>query len=365
MPRSTSAPQAASSDLGELSPVATIKDVAKLAGVDTSTVSRVLRDDPQQAVRPETRERIKDAARMLRYRPNAVGRSLRTRRTDTFAVVVPRLDNPGFIEVIQGIQIEAARQGKLVMLVERIAAAAESTSSPRNQDLLASLVLDGRVDGLIAAFATIDDQLVTGLAERQVPLVLVNRRMPGVRGSVAVDDEAGAALATQQLLDLGHRDIAFVGFEPETDTSRRREAGYRSAMEKAALTVDPRRLAVGGPSKQGGADATETILRRDPGSRPTGIVVSNLLGALGALVSVRAAGLRVPEDVSIVAFNDHDLAEDTNPPLTTVRMPNIEMGRQAMGLIVQAAAGLEVGDMMVTEPAPHVVERHSTAPPRS
>src|SRR6185312_10864870 len=97
---------------------ATIKDVARLAGVDTSTVSRVLRDDPNQVVRPETRARIQDAARMLRYRADAVGRSLRTRRTDTYAVVVPTLENPGFVEVIRGIQIEAARQGKLVMLVE-------------------------------------------------------------------------------------------------------------------------------------------------------------------------------------------------------------------------------------------------------
>lgn len=345
-------------------PVATIKDVAQLAGVDTSTVSRVLRDDPKQAVRPETRERIKDAARMLRYRPNAVGRSLRTRRTDIFAVVVPTLDNPGFVEVIRGIQIEAARQGKLVMLVERHAIEDEGESLDKTQELFASLVLDGRADGLIAAFATIDDQIVTGLAERHVPLVLVNRRMPDVHGSVAVDDEAGAALATEHLIALGHSDLGYVGFEPETDTSRRREAGFRRAMKEAGLSVDPRRVARGEPSKQGGGSATAAILEAGGGSHPTGIVVSNLLGALGALNAVRGQGLTVPDDVSIVAFNDHELADDTNPPLTTVRMPNVAMGRKAMELVLDAAAGLEVGDMMVEDP-PQLIQRASTAPPKS
>ncbi len=343
---------------------ATIKDVARLAGVDTSTVSRVLRDDPNQVVRPDTRTRIQDAARLLRYRPNAVGRSLRTRQTDTYAVIVPTLDNPGFVKVIRGIQIEAARLGKLVMLVEGHAVDQDSDALERSQEMFASLVLDGRVDGLIVAFATIDDQLVTGLTERRVPLVLVNRRMPAVHGSVAVDDEAGAALATEHLASLGHRQIAYVGFEPDTDTSRRREAGYRRAMRRAALAVDPRWVARGEPSKPGGRAATETILEQSAECRPTAIVVSNLLGALGALEAVRGLGLAVPDDISIVAFNDHDLADDTNPPLTTVRMPNIEMGRRAMDLIVRAAAGLTIGDIMVEDP-PQLVLRASTAAPRS
>jgi LacI family transcriptional regulator len=341
--------------------VATIKDVAKLAGVDTSTVSRVLRDDPNQAVRPETRERIKEAARLLRYRPNAVGRSLRTRRTDTFAVVVPTLDNPGFVEVIRGIQMEAARRGKLVMLVERRAVEGDEGTLDKSQELFASLVLDGRADGLIAAFATIDDQLLTGLAERRVPLVLVNRRMKDLHGSVAVDDEAGAKLAAEHLISLGHRDLAFVGFEPETDTSRRREAGFRKAMKQHGLRVDQRRMVRGTPTKAGGATAGLALLDAAE-QRPTGIVVSNLLGALGVLQAARERGLRVPDDLSVVAFNDHPIADDTNPPLTTVRMPNLAMGRTAMELIIDASAGREVGDVMVDDP-PVLVERGSTAAP--
>jgi LacI family transcriptional regulator len=343
---------------------ATIRDVARLAGVDTSTVSRVLRNDPRQVVRPETRERIHHAAQLLQYRPNAVGRSLRTRRTDTYAVIVPQLDNPGFVEVIRGIQMEAARQGKLVMLVDAHAVGENGNGVEQRQELFSSLVLDGRVDGLIVAFATVDDQLVTGLSQRRVPLVLVNRRMPAVHGSVAVDDAGGAALATRHLIELGHVQIAYAGFEPETDTSRRREAGYRAAMGEAGLMVDPGWVRAGPPSKAGGRAATEQILEGSGKKPPTALLVSNLVGALGALQAARNHGVAIPDDLSVVAFNDHDLADDTDPPLTTVRMPNIEMGRRAMDLVVRAAAGLEVGDIMVDDP-PRLVLRASTAAPRS
>jgi LacI family transcriptional regulator len=349
---------------GETKRAATIRDVAKLAGVDTSTVSRVLRDDPKQLVRPETRERIQTAARLLRYRANAVGRSLRTRQTDAFAVVVPALDNPGFVEVIRGIQLEAVRQGKTVMLVEAPAVEIEGETLERSQELLSGLVLDGRVDGLIAAFATVDDQLVTALSERGVPLVLVNRRMPAVHGSVAVDDEAGAALAARHLIELGHTEIGYVGFEPETDTSRRRERGYRTAMQSADLTVNPGWIARGRASKAGGHAATEAILSSGVDGRPTALVVSNLIGALGALQAARELRVRVPDEISIVAFNDHDVADDTNPALTTVRMPNIEMGRCAMELIVKAAGGVAVADIMLQEP-PRLVQRASTTVPPS
>src|SRR5690606_3089166 len=154
-------------------------------------------------------------------------------------------------------------------LVERHAIDDAGEAGDRNRELLASLVLDGRADGLIAAFATIEDQLVAELSERQVPLVLVNRRMPGVHGSVAVDDEAGSALATEHLIGLGHTALGYVGFEPETDTSRRREEGFRRAMKQAGLEVESRWLASAEPSKRGGTAAAAAILEAD-GERPTG-----------------------------------------------------------------------------------------------
>jgi LacI family transcriptional regulator len=342
---------------------ATIKDVARLAAVDPSTVSRVLRGDPHQVVRADTRRRIMDAAHASRYRPNAVAQSLRTRRTDTFAVVVPTLDNPAFIDVVRGIQAEAADSGKLVMLVEADPVHSDADEAlDRREELFARLVLDGRADGLILAFATLEDRLVSRLAERKLPLVLVNRRLPDMHGSVAIDDERAAEMVVEHLIELGHRRIGMLGFVPETDTSTRRERGYRKALAAARLRPDPRWIAAGPPTKQGGRAAMETVLDHSGTQRPTALFCASLLGAIGALSCLRARGIRVPDDVSIAAFNDHDIAEDTTPPLTTVRLPNVRMGREAMRMAIRAADGAPRSDLMITEPLELVV-RESTAPP--
>lgn len=339
----------------------TIRDVAKLAAVDPSTASRVLRDDPNQNVRDETRARILDAARVLRYRPNALAQSLRTRRTDTFAVIVPALDNPAFVDVVRGIQAEAAANGKLVMLVEADPLD-KSQTIERREELFARLVLDGRADGLILAFATLEDGLVSRLAERGVALVLVNRRLSGIHGSVAVDDVRGAEVAVQHLIELGHQRIGLIGFTPETDTSERRETGYRNAMASAGIDVDPRWVAADRPSRDGGRRAMEAVLAQSGDARPTGIFCASLLGGIGALAAARAAGISVPQDLSLVAFNDHDIADDTAPALTTVRLPNLEMGREAMRMAIRAADRQPPSDVMIPGPI-ELVRRGSAAPP--
>jgi LacI family transcriptional regulator len=341
---------------------ATLKDVAQLAAVDPSTASRVLRGDPHQSVRGETRERILDAARVLRYRPNAVAQSLRTRRTDTFAVVVPTLDNPGFIDVVRGIQAEAADQGKLVLLVELSAAEPAEQPLPEREELFARLVLDGRADGLILAFATLQDALVARLAERGLPLVLVNRRVSAIHGSVAVDDKRGAELAVEHLISLGHTKIGYVGFTPDTDTARRRTAGYRAALAAAGFQADPRWTASGSATRAGGRAAVEAILDGAEDQPPTALFCSTLVGAIGGLAALRERGVPVPTAMSLVAFNDHVVADDTAPPLTTVRLPNLRMGREAMSMVIRAASGLEVSDVMIPDP-PQLVLRQSTCPP--
>jgi LacI family transcriptional regulator len=342
----------------------TLKDVARLASVDPSTASRVLRGDPNQAVRSETRGRILDAARVLNYRPNAVAQSLRTRRTDTLAVIVPTLDNPGFIECIRGIQAEAAAAGKLVLLVEADAFGWGEESLAQREELFARLVLDGRVDGLIVAFAMLQDRLVVRLAERGLPLVLVNRRQATMHGWVAVDDVRGARMAVEHLRSLGHERIGFVGFGELADTARRREQGYREAMAAAGLIVDPRWAASASPSREGGREAMTTILGASPaGEEPTAVFCSSLLAAIGALAALREHMIAVPARMSVVAFNDHEIANDTAPPLTTVRLPNWQMGREALRMTIRAADGLSLSDAMIDGPI-EVIERESTAPPR-
>jgi len=364
--------------------MANLRDVARRAEVDPSTVSRVLRDDPSQQVRPETRARILFAARELNYRPNALARGLRTRRTDTIGLIIPSLDNLGFSDVTHGIQAAAAAAGKLVMVVDAGAvdgpapewaeaiegdtdpgedARGQATEATAQGDVYERLIGDGRLDGLIVAFAALDDRHVAQLAERGIPLVLVNRRTSGVHGSVVVDDVRGSAMAVEHLVRLGHRRVGSIGLAADTDTARRRDAGYRDAMAAADLAVDERWVEAGPPTVEGGRAALYRLLAASRASRPTAIVVASLMSAVGVLSALRDSGRRVPDDLSIVAFNDHPFADHTAPPLTTVRMPNQRMGQEAVRMLLDALEGVPVGDLMVPD-APELVARESTASPR-
>lgn len=337
--------------------MATLKDVARRADVDPSTASRVLRDDPGQQVRPETRERILLAAHELRYRPNALARGLRTRRTDTIGLIIPSLDNLGFADVTHGIQAAAAAAGKLVMVVDAEAVADAAPGAYQR------LIGDGRLDGLIVAFASIDDDLVAQLVERDIPLVLVNRRTHRVHGSVVVDDERGSRLAVEHLLSLGHRRIGFLGIDADTDTARRRLGGYGIAMAAAGIDVEPAWVGVGPPTEEGGRRAVREVLAAPGPQHPTGYFVASLMSAVGALSELTRHGMRVPVDASLIAFNDHPFAAHTAPPLTTVRMPNVRMGREAVGMLLAAMAGEPVRDLVIDDP-PELVVRASTATPR-
>jgi LacI family transcriptional regulator len=340
--------------------MATLKDVARLAEVDPSTVSRVLRGDPRQMVRPATRERILAVATSLEYRPNALARGLRTRRTDTIGLIIPSLENVGFSEVTHGIQAAAASAGKLVVVIE--AEALERSGTTPLAEAYSRLITDGRVDGLIVAFATVDDQLVSRLSERGTPLVLVNRRTAGIHGSVVVDDEAGSDLAVAHLAALGHTQIGYVGIAAATDTASRRERGFREAMARVGLPVADGSLAAGPPTIAGGRHAAAMLLQR-AGEPPTGIFVASLQAAFGVLAELRARGVAVPGEMSVIAFNDHELAEHLHPPLTTVRMPNARMGEEAVRLLLEAIDGEDRRDEMIRDD-PVVVVRQSTAPPR-
>lgn len=340
-----------------------LKDVARMADVDPSTASRVLRGDPSQTVRPETRERIFAAARSLRYRPNALARGLRTRRTDTIGLIIPDVFNPGFAEVTKGIQQAAAAAGRLVLLIEADGLSDDGDNTLRTEDQYAQLITDGRVDGLIVAFATLDDQLVMQLAEREMPLVLINRRTAGVRRSVVVDDEWGSRMGVEHLLGLGHRRIGYVGLAAATDTARRRERGYRMAMASHQIDVSAELTAPGEPTLAGGREALERMLHACAGNVPTAIFSASLLGSIGVLSGLRAAGLRVPDDVSVISFNDHELAEHLDPPLTTVAMPNAPMGRAAVQLLLGALDGDPPLELMIDIP-PRIMERESARPLR-
>jgi LacI family transcriptional regulator len=338
----------------------TLKDVGRLAGVDASTASRVLRGDPGRYASSETRKRIEKAAKALRYRPNAWARGLRTRRTDAIGFIIPNLDNVGLSDVTHGIQFEAAASSRLVLVVE-----ADTLSGDGGglREVYTRLLEEGVVDGLIAAFATLDDHFVSGLVERGIPLVLVNRRTSGVHGSVVVDDHRGIELAVNHLVELGHRSIGYVGLAAQTDTAQRRALGFRDAIDAAAIRRGMAPITAAAPTIAGGRAGFEDLFRSPLSERPTAVICSSLLGAVGFLAEAKAAHIAVPDQLSVIAFNDHELAGYLDPPLTTVRMPNFRMGQEAVRMLVAAIEGESVGDVMIDE-SPAVVVRESTRPPQ-
>lgn len=332
----------------------TLKDVAARAGVVPSTVSRVLNEDPALNVKPETRERVLEAVTFLDYRPNSSARSLRTARTQTLGLLVPDIENIGFMPVLKGVESQSTEEGYLLIL----GAVGESI---QREAMYGKFMSAGRVDGLLVASAQVDDPFIHELARGSTPVVLVNRRLKDLPGSVVVDDHAAARLAVSHLAGLGHEAIGMVGGPRYADTALRRESGFRAEMRARDLPIRERWMTEGFYTEQGGHDAGEAIAALPPAKRPTALYVGNVLSALGVLGVLHGKGLAVPQDISIIAMDDASFAAHTRPPLTTVHTPLFEMGRQAVRLLLHVAAGRKPRDIVV-EGDLFIVERQSTAP---
>jgi LacI family transcriptional regulator len=319
--------------------------VAAAAGVDPSVVSRVLSGDQGLSVRPETRQRVLAEAARLGYRPNPAARTLKTARTMAIGMIVPDLANVHYATIAAGAE-EAAAAAGYVLLV------AHGSASDRVPDL------HGRIDGLLVGMAT--SEMPRHGDFGGVPSLLVNRREPCGIPSVTADDAAGAALATSYLVSLGHRAIAHVAGPQNADTARRRLEGYRRALAEAGIDARPEWLVESPFDEAGGHAAATRLLELEP--RPTALFVANVRAAIGARAAAARLGLRVPLDVSIVGFHDAPVAAYLDPPLTTVRMPLTEMGRQAVDGLLALLRGERVEDVMVAIP-PELVVRASAAPP--
>jgi LacI family transcriptional regulator len=329
----------------------TLNDVATLAGVDRSVVSRVVNGDPKLSVRPETRRRVQETIDKLGYRPNAAARSLRTARAYMYGLFIPDFANPVYAEIIKGAERAAGQLGYGLMTAS---SGGVRIGLAHYLDLLGQ----GRADGLLFAGEESGHELEQ-LRGSKVPWVLVNRRSPGSHRYVILDDERGSLLAVDHLVSLGHRRIAHIAGPESADTARRRRAGYLSAMQGAGLSVDLRHIAHADYTPAGGAVAMEHLLSMP--EPPTAVFVANVASAVGVLHAAHARGLSVPRDLSVIAVHDMPLAGHLVPALTTVRMPLEELGRRALELLASRPPDEDITEV-VTDPA-EVVVRESTAPP--
>lgn len=344
--------------------MATLSDVAARAGVSVSAVSRVLSNAPDARVGDETRERIVRAAEELAYRPNHAARALKLSRTNVVALIVPDLTNALFTELMRGVDDEAARHGYTVML-------ARAERIEEDPEALRRMIGEGRVDGvLLHPGDAPDDRALRPVLEGGLPVLVINAPGPEGTASVALDDAEGAAVATRHLTGRGHRRIGFLGGLTASPTAARREAGYAQALAEAGIEVDASIVTRFGYVPRAGGQALAAVM--DAPEPPTAVVVANVNAAIGALLEARRRGIAVPEELSIVTIHDAWTAESTWPPLTAVRMPQYEMGQEAMRRLVarlDAARGAEApspGDAVQTvvdEPPPLLIIRESTAPP--
>jgi LacI family transcriptional regulator len=229
-------------------------------------------------------------------------------------------------------------------------------------ETLRRLVGEGRVDGFVLQRSDdLSDRALETLVANDARIVLVTSRTPGRRGSVLLDDVAGAKLATEHVISLGHTRVAFIGGIPSSDIGQRREQGYAVALREAGLRRHEKWARRSGYSPEAAAQAAESLAATDP--RPTALVVANVNGAIGVVTALRGLGLSVPGDMSVVAYHDEWVAEHTWPPLTTVKMPYYEVGVQAVESLLAQLGGAPARDIVVREPAPLLVQRASTGPP--
>lgn len=336
-----------------------IKDVAKAAGVSIATVSLVLNDKADHRIPERTRERVRQAAREVGYTPNSLARSLRTRRTHTIGLVSDRIaTTPYAVRMIAAAEQVAAENAHLIFLVDTDGDLAVSTAAVQT-------LQDRQVDGLVYACMWHQvlgaDQLPPGLPAGTV--FLDARPADGGYPAVVPDDHAGGVAAVEELLGAGHRRIGLVDIdeEPEPVASTLRREAWRRTLTEAGVAVDPDWHVRVASTAAGGREGLDRLLALPAERRPTAVFCFNDRMAMGVYTSARHHGLRIPEDLSVVGYDDQELiAAEMDPGLTTVALPHAAMGRWAMEVRLGVREPPE--DEVLRLPCP-LIRRGSVAPP--
>jgi LacI family transcriptional regulator len=334
----------------------TIRDVARLAEVHPGTVSRTLNDETRALVNRATAERVLRAVEQLGYRPNPIARSLKTSRSYTVGVLIPDLTNPLFPPIMRGIEDRLAEVGYTALVVN-------TDNDPARERNQMEAMRARQVDGFIAATARLDVELLEEAAAGGAPMVLVNRSLEdGSLPAVTVDDRLGIQLAVDHVLDLGHTRVGHVAGPQNVSTGHRRHLGFQQAMRARSLPA-PRHVTrfAKAFTEAEGARACTLLLERRP--ELTAVVAANDRLAIGCYDALAAHGLSCPGDISVTGFNDMPFVDRLAPPLTSVRVPQREIGVRAAELLLQQLSGaeLDVGEVLLK---PTLVVRGSTGPPR-
>jgi DNA-binding LacI/PurR family transcriptional regulator len=310
-------------------PMPTIKDVAQRAGVSPTTVSYVL--NKSRFVSPETEARVRQAIKELNYQPDHVARSLRAKRTMTVGMLVSDIANPFYADVVRGAQDVLSDKHYSLILCN-------TDEAPERELSTLQVLIQKKVDGLIVVATGANVEPLREASNAGISIVLVDRQLPGNwLDTVLVDDERGAYEAVWHLLQLGHRQIGAIIGKIGISTTDNRRRGYEAALRDFGVPVDPALIQTGHSTIQGGIAAAHALLDHRP--RPTAIFAANNLMTVGVFLALKERGLRCPEDLAVVGFDDMVWLSAFTPGLTTVAQPNYELGKRAAELLLDRLTG--------------------------
>ena len=330
--------------------MATIKDVAAIAGVSFTTVSHVVNNS--RPVSADVRAKVERAIRELDYVPSAVARSLKARSTATIGLLVPNATNPYFAELARGVEDGCAKNGYCVFFCN-------SDDDPAKQRSYLRVLQEKRIDGLVIASAGEDSVLAQSLAGSREPLVIVDRNIEGVTADlVQIDHEKGAYLATKHLLQLGHADIGCITGPVSTAVSAMRVHGFIRAMAERGLEIEPNAIVESDFSATGGYAAASRLYHT---MKPSAIFACNHMMGIGALRAAAEGANSVPNDCSIIGFDDVELSRYTYPALSTVGQSVRALGERAAQTLIDRIVGKLAGTTRRRVVAPRLIKRESTA----
>lgn len=333
--------------------MATMKDVAQLAGVSTATVSRALMNP--EKVSSSTRKRVEDAVLEAGYSPNSLARNLRRNESKTIVAIVPDICDPYFTEIIRGIEDAAMEHGYLVLL-------GDSGQQKKRESSLVNLVFTKQADGMLLLGTDLPFDVSKPEQKNLPPMVMACEFAPELElPTVHIDNLTSAFQAVNYLTQLGHKRIAQISGPAEATLCKFRHQGYQQALRRAGIEMNPNYCTYGDFTFEAGAKALRQLLALS--EPPTAIFSHNDSMAIGVIKEAKKLGLSVPQDISVVGFDDIQFALYCDPPLTTISQPRYEIGRQAMLMMLDLLRGQEVGAgsrLLETK----LVIRESAAPPR-
>lgn len=300
----------------------TMADIAKRAGVSVTTVSHVL--NRTRSVAPEKVAAVLAAAAETGYVPDAVTRSMRTARQRMVGLAMSSISNAYFSDVVRGIEGAARKQGYSILL-------SETHDDPHQELRAVTELLSRSVDAIILAASADPSHALTYCEQRNVPVVLVDRLLPLELDQIGAEGRDSTAQLAAHLAGHGHTRIGLVSGQEGLSTTVERIEGFRAGLQRSGLEVDDSLIVAGGGTVEDGEDAARRLLDRP--DRPTGVVLGNNLMTIGSLRAIRGLGLRIPDDVAIVAFDDFEWADLVEPQLTAMAQPAQEMGEQAFELV--------------------------------